>query len=144
MPCLTLHRAPRRGFTLVEMAITLAIVAILAAVAYPSYNSYVTRSRRADAKQSLVELAQRLERYYTERGTYAGATLGGANGIYGDTSPGGFYKLAIATQTADGFTISATPQGTQSGDACATFGYNQLGEQSVGASATLSAAKCWQ
>lgn len=139
------HRAAhRRGFTLVELAITLAVVALLAAVAYPSYNSHMTRARRADAKQALLDVAQRLERYYTERGTYAGATLGGTTGIYPDTSPNGYYTLAIGTQTADGFTISATPQGVQTGDACAAFGYNQLGEQSVSAAATLSAGKCWQ
>lgn len=137
-------RTTRRGFTLVELAIAVAVVALLASVAYPSYNAYVARSRRADAKQAMLDLAQRLERYYTERGTYAGATLGGTDGIYPDVSAGGYYKLAIGTQTADAFTISATPQGAQTGDACAAFGYNQLGEQSVSSAATLSAAKCWQ
>lgn len=137
-------RAPRRGFTLIELAIALVVVALLSAMAYPSYNAYMARSRRADAKQSLLELAQRLERYYTERGTYAGATLGGSNGIYPATSTAGYYTLAIATQTADGFSITATPSGAQTGDACAAFGYNQLGEQSVSSAATLSAGKCWQ
>ncbi|MEK8049628.1 type IV pilin protein [Ideonella sp. DXS22W] len=137
-------RAAGRGFTLIELVIVVAMVAILAAASYPSYHSYVGRTRRADAKQALLELAQRLERYYTERGTYAGATLGGSDGIYPNTSSGGYYTLSIASQSADGFSITATPTGTQSGDACAVFGYNQLGEQSVSAAATLSAGKCWQ
>lgn len=143
-PCTPTSGAPRRGFTLIEMAIVLVVVALLATMAYPSYSAHVARSRRADAKQSLLELAQRLERYYTERGTYAGATLGGSTGIYATSSPAGFYTLAINTQTADAFSITATPTGKQSGDACAAFGYNHLGEQSVGATATLSAGKCWQ
>lgn len=143
-PCNPRSGAPRRGFTLIEMAIVLVVVALLATMAYPSYSAHVARSRRADGKQALLELAQRLERYYTERGTYAGATLGGSSGVYSASSPAGYYTLAIATQTADAFSITATPTGKQSGDACAAFGYNHLGEQSVSSAATLSAGKCWQ
>lgn len=132
----------QRGFTLVELMIALAVLALLAGMAYPAYNEHVARSRRADAKQSLVELAQKLERFYTERGTYVGASLGGS-GLYPGSSRGGYYSLAITAQTADGFTITATPTGAQASDACATFTYNQLGEQGVGPAASLSAAKCW-
>ena len=132
----------QRGFTLVEVMIVVAVISLLAAVAYPSYVNQVAKGRRTDGKQALVELAQKLERFYTERGTYAGATLG-PTGLYPAVSSGGYYALAIDTQTADGFTISATPQGAQASDECAVLGYNHLGEQSVGAGATLSAAKCW-
>lgn len=136
------HRAPARpgGFTLIEMLVVLAMVAILGAVAYPSYVSQVAKGRRADGKQALVEMAQKLERFYTERGTYAGATLG-TGGVYSATSPGGYYTLAIATQTADGFTITAAPQGSQTGDSCGTLGYNQLGDRTVGAGASV--VQCW-
>jgi type IV pilus assembly protein PilE len=136
---------PRRrlqGFTLIEVMIVVAVVALLSAVAYPSYMAQVAKGRRTDGKQALVELAQKLERFYTERGTYAGATLGAA-GVYPAVSGGGYYALAIATQNANGFSITATPQGAQAGDACATLGYNQLGEQTVSGGATLTAAKCW-
>lgn len=136
--------ARRRGFTLIEVCIVLVVVALLSAIAYPSYHGHVARSRRADAKQSLLDLAQRLERFYTERGTYAGATLGGGSGLYPTTSQAGHYTLAIGSQSADGFTITATPTGSQTGDACAAFGYNHLGEQTVSSAATLSAGKCWQ
>jgi type IV pilus assembly protein PilE len=131
-----------RGFTLIEMMIVVAIAALLASVAYPSYLNQVAKGRRADGKQALVELAQKLERFYSERGTYAGATLGNT-GLYPSVSAGGYYTLAIATQTADGFTITATPGGAQAGDACSTLGYNQLGDRSVGGTATLSVAQCW-
>jgi type IV pilus assembly protein PilE len=131
-----------RGFTLIELMVVVAAIAILASVAYPSYRSQITKGRRADGKQALMELAQKMERFYTERGTYAGATLG-STGIYGAVSPGGYYNLAIVTQTADAFSITATPTSAQSDDACATLGYNQLGEQTVSSGATLSAAKCW-
>lgn len=131
-----------RGFTLLELMITVAVIAILAGVAYPSYTSFVAKGRRADAKQALLDIAQRLERRYTERATYAGATLG-TNGIYAEVSQGGYYSLSIREATADGFTITATPRGAQAGDACGTFRYNQLGEQSLGSDASLTAAKCW-
>jgi type IV pilus assembly protein PilE len=140
---MTMLRTNQRGFTLVELMITVAVIGLLSAIAYPSYQQQVAKGRRTDAKQSLLELSQKLERYYTERGTYANATLG-AGGIYPNVSSGGYYSLAITAQSADGFTVRATPVGNQVGDACDSFQYNQLGEQSVGANATMSAVKCWQ
>ena len=138
-PCMT-HT--RRGFTLIELMVVLAVAAILAAVAFPSFQGQVAKGRRADGKQALVELAQKLERFYTERGTFAGVSLGGG-GLYPAVSSGGYYSLAIISQTVDGFTLTATPRGNQAGDACAALGYNHLGDRSVGAGATLSPAQCW-
>jgi type IV pilus assembly protein PilE len=140
---MTMTRQRNRGFTLVELMIALAVVGLLAAVAYPSYQQQVAKGRRTDAKQSLLELAQKMERFYTERGTYAGATLG-SSGLYPDVSSGGYYSLTIVAQNADGFSVRATPRGIQVGDACASFLYNQLGEQSVSSDASITAVKCWQ
>ena len=137
-PCLT-HT--RRGFTLIELMVVLAVAAILSAVALPSYQGQVAKGRRADGKQALVELAQKLERFYTERGTFAGAALGNG-GLYPALSSGGYYSLAIASQSVDGFAITASPRSQQVGDACGSFGYNQLGVQSV-SGATLSTTSCW-
>lgn len=140
---MTMHPKPARGFTLVELMIALAVVGLLSAIAYPSYQAQVAKGRRTDAKQSLVELAQKMERWYTERGTYVGATLG-ATGLFPTVSSGGYYAISISAQTLDGFTIRASPQGSQVGDACASFLYNQLGEQLVSTDASLNAVKCWQ
>ena len=134
--------AALRGFTLIELMVVLAVSAILAGVAYPAYQGQVAKGRRADAKQAMVELAQKLERFYTERGTYAGASLG-AGGVYPAVSLGGYYTLAITSQTADGFVITAAPRGTQAGDACGTYGYNQLGDRTLVSGASLSVAECW-
>ena len=135
-------RRARRGFTLIELMVVLAVAAILSAVAFPSYQSQVAKGRRADAKQALLELAQKLERFNTERGTFAGASLG-SGGLYPLVSSGGYYSLAITSQSADGFTLSAAPRGNQAGDACGALGYNHLGDRSVGAGATLSLDQCW-
>ena len=140
---MTRMRATQGGFTLVELMIAVVVVGLLSAIAYPSYQQQVAKGRRTDAKQSLLELSQKLERYYTERGTYLNAALG-PGGIYPNVSSGGYYSLEITAQSADGFTVTATPQGKQAGDACDAFIYNQLGVQSVGAGATMSAIKCWQ
>jgi type IV pilus assembly protein PilE len=137
----TLRNTAPRGFTLIEMMIVLVVISLLSAIAYPSYASQVAKGRRADAKQALVELAQRLERFYSERATFAGATLGGASGIYGTTSTGGYYTLSIVTQSASGYTIAATPRGAQTGDACGSFRYDQAGNKTV--TSSLPASDCW-
>jgi len=140
---MTMPNLRSRGFTLIELMIAVAVVGLLSALAYPSYQQQVAKGRRADAKQALLELAQKMERFYTERGTYVGAALGNT-GLYPNLSTGGYYDLTITAQTVDGFTVKATPRGAQAGDVCASFLYNQLGEQMVGSDASLSAVKCWQ
>jgi type IV pilus assembly protein PilE len=137
-------RLPRllNGFTLIEVMIVLAVMALLASLAVPSFQAQAARGRRQDGQQALQALAQRLERRYTEMGSYQGATLG-AGGLYPAASGGGHYRLAITDLADHSFRITATPQGVQAGDDCATLTYNQLGEQSVSAGARRPAAQCW-
>lgn len=130
------------GFTLFEVLIALAVAMLLAAAAVPSYQAQVAKGRRVDGQQALMAVAHRLERHYTERGSYRGATLG-AGGLYPAVSGGGLYALAITELTDQRFRIAATPLGVQAGDACGTLVYDQLGESSVGGGATLAAQQCW-
>lgn len=131
----------RRGFTLVEVMIAVAVIGILTAVALPSYRQHVANSRRADARAAILSLAQLMERWYTERGTYVGATVG-ASGIYPSASPQGYYTMSISAQDATTFTISAAPAGAQTGDACGSYTYTQAGTRGVsGGSRTV--AQCW-
>ncbi len=60
----------QRGFTLLELMIVVAIVGILASIAYPAYQDSVMKGRRAEARTALLELMQQQERYMTQRGTY--------------------------------------------------------------------------
>jgi type IV pilus assembly protein PilE len=96
------------GFTLIEMMIVVAIVGILAAIAYPSYMEYVRKSNRAEAKTELLDIATRLQRCYTSFARFDDsancavyADLTDGNGI--DTRGNGFYNIRI-TALAGGST----------------------------------------
>lgn len=130
-----------RGFTLVELMIAVAVVGVLAAIALPSYREYIANARRADGRAGILSLAQAMERWYTERGTYAGATVG-STGIHPNRSSQGYYTLSITVQDATTFTIRAAPAGAQTGDACGSFTYTQAGTRGV-TGGTRGAAECW-
>ncbi len=130
-----------RGFSLIEVMIACAAVAILAAIAYPSYMNSVQKSRRAEAKSALLGAAGQMERYYTERGTYATATLG-SGGVYADRSENSYYTLSLASLTATTYTLRAAPAGAQVGDPCGTMTYNDAGLKDV-TGGSWTASQCW-
>ena len=134
--------AARNGFTLIELMIVVAIVAVLAAIAFPAYQEQIARSRRADAKTVVMENAQFMERFYTQNGTYLNATLP----ILEAPKDAGtkFYDLAFAggQPTATTFTVVATPKGAMTGDACGAFSITQTGFKNV-SGGTRSADECW-
>jgi type IV pilus assembly protein PilE len=129
------------GFTLLEVMIVCVVVAILAAIAYPSYNSSVQKSRRAEAKTALLGVASQMERWSTEKSTYATATLG-ATGVFASHSENSYYNLSLANLTATTYTARAAPTGAQTGDPCGTFTYNEQGIKSV-TGGTWTTAQCW-
>lgn len=132
-----------RGFTLFEVVIVGVIVGILAAIALPSYFSSIQKSRRTDAKSALVGAAGQMERYFTERGTYATATLGTAStDVYPAASENGYYNLSLTNLTATTYTVGAAPTGAQADDPCGTFTYTNQGVKGVtGSSKPVS--DCW-
>jgi type IV pilus assembly protein PilE len=135
-----------RGFTLIELMIVVAILGIIAAVGYPSYLEHVKKSRRAEGMGHLLELADRMERFYSDKGTYAGATLGTTSAnVFVATTDGGHYTLSIGAQDNVAFTISATPtnKSNQDTDKCHTFTMTSLGVKSV-SGGSLSTDDCWK
>ena len=140
------HRK-QQGFTLVELIVTVAIVGILAAIALPSYQNSITKSRRKAAAGCLMEAAQYMERVYTTNLRYdqnAGvATVLPALGCINDLQTiGNFYTFALAggtTQTT--FNLTATPTARQPDGDCGTLGINQRGlKTQTGAGGT---DLCW-
>lgn len=118
-----------KGFTLIEVMIALVIVSILVAIAVPSYQGSVSKSRRSDAQGALMGLAQAMERYYTSNTTYTGAASGGADtgapSIFATQSPidgnTKFYNLTISASSATAYTLQASPIGAQAGDGIMTL-----------------------
>ena len=128
------------GFTLIELMIVIAIIGILASIAYPSYTAYVERGRRSDGQSVLLDLSHRMDQYFSENKSYEGATLTQL-GVK-EISPEGYYTLSIGNLAGNTFTVNATPIGAQSSDSCGTLMINQLGQRGfTGASGSL--ADCW-
>lgn len=88
-----------RGMTLIEILIVVAIVGILAAIAYPSYQQYVIRSARNDAKAALLDAAAREEQFYLDNKTYT-TTLGAGGLNIAATTEGGYYTISVDAATA--------------------------------------------
>lgn len=129
-------RQRSRGFSLTELIVTVAVVAILAAVAIPSYRQYVMRASRADATAALLRLASNQERFYLANNTYADDDeLGEAppDGLGMAGTERGFYELAIEPHEdglAVGYTATATVvDGEDQADDtdCAVFSVNEQG-----------------
>ena len=128
------------GFTLIELMIVVALIAVLAAIVLPSYQDSVRKARRTDARGALTTVAQLLERFNTEKNTYVGATLGTATtDLYKAGSDNGYYTLSLSNLAAGTFTITATPVGGQANDGCGTYTLDQAGTRG----STLPVAKCW-
>lgn len=131
-----------RGVTLLELMIVVVVVGILAAIAYPSYRDQVRKSKRADGKAMLMEVAQGLERCYTRFGRYNNAGCTAANNLP-DLSSEGHYQISATAISATAFTLDATPQGTQADDVeCGVLRLTSTGVQgSQGADADANG--CW-
>lgn len=121
----------QRGFTLIELMIAVVVVAILAAIALPSYRSSVVRSNRADAQQALLVAAQNLERFYATNGAsgYVGSSV---SPTQSPTSGTAVYQLAftagVGNPSANAFVIRATPV---AGGVNANDGYLEIDQQGV-------------
>lgn len=145
----------QQGFTLMELMITVAIIGILTAIAYPNYTAYVQKSRRADAQVALNEIVQRQENYFLRNFSYANSLnqLG-----YVNTSPEGYYSLAMATVTpaacdgsnsnrCESYSVTATPVvgNVQAADnECQSFSLDNRGSRQAKNKDGNSSEQCWR
>lgn len=139
--------ARTRGFTLIELMIVVAVMAILVAIAYPSYQDAVRKGHRGQAKADLVDLAQRAERHRTVNGSYNGFVVAGVDA---QSPRQGVARYTVArtdgSTSPNQFVLKATPTGAQTADVrCKTLTISQAGAKGIEGdpAPTGEATECW-
>lgn len=132
--CRVLNIPASPGFTLIETMIVVAILAILVAVAYPSYADQIRKSRRSEAVSFLMDRAQLLERCFTHFNAYNADGCPDPAG----TTTNGYYAVTVV-RTASTYTLTATPNGDQSFDDCGVFTLDYLGNKTP----IADSDRCW-
>lgn len=140
------------GFTLIELMIVVAVVGVLAGIAYPSYQDSVVKSRRADAKAALLELSTFMERLNTATGCYnagtdkdctppnADAAIPTLPFVVTPKSGTANYDLTV-TATTNAFTLTAAPKSNAPDSKCGSLTLTNTGVKGVTGSGTV--AECW-
>ncbi|WP_088958981.1 type IV pilin protein [Variovorax sp. HW608] len=137
-----MSKPSQRGFTLIEVMIVVMVVAILAAIALPSYQEYMRRGRRAEARAALLQAAQWLERVATARGHYLTELTDFPGSL--QTVPSDSYDIVLVSTSAHAYSLEAQPKNAQAGDKCGSFALNQSGERSLTSpTAPELIAECW-
>jgi type IV pilus assembly protein PilE len=120
------HCRKPSGFTLIELMITVAIIGILAAIAYPSYQQYVLQSRRAEGIAGLLDLQQRIEKWRVNNASYAVCS----NATFACPTSDYYTFVVAANPTATAYSLTATAKSTQTADTgCTPLTLNQNGDK---------------
>lgn len=148
----TTNSAQQTGFTLIELMITVAIAAILVTIAATSYSSSVQKSRRTDARNAIMDIAAREERFLSVSNSYSSTTTDvGYTGAWPQLVSNGYYNVSVQVPdpaqptVTNSYIVTATATGPQLNDtACATFTVNQIGQQTALTSGNvLNTNTCW-
>lgn len=155
----SLRKARASGFTLVELMTVVAIIAILASIAIPSYTSYLARAKRADARTTLLQVTQVLQRFYTANDSFkldrqnnqtdsSSSFLSGLNRSPADGSK--LYDLEFAELSNSSFTVQMTPSpgGGMAADKCGAFTITSTGIRGVLVDGNVGSTdlrdECWK
>jgi type IV pilus assembly protein PilE len=150
----TVGRGQQTGFTLIELMVTIVIATVLIAIAIPSYQSQIRKSRRTDARVAVLDLASREERFLSTANNYSQITTDlGYTGTFPVTIGNGYYTLNVTSPdpafvaaggTTPSFIITATAIGQQLKDSpCRTFTVTHLGTQTATDSSGAATTSCW-
>ncbi len=138
-PSLIAHKF-KSGFTLIELMITVAIVAILAVIALPSYTKYIVASHRTEAQSAMLSLAQYLESKYNASFSYP-AEAGIPASLTAPSNVSAFYTISVNTiEGSQTYTITATPKSTQNDTQCGSLTLNEQGVKGT----STNANGCWK
>jgi type IV pilus assembly protein PilE len=138
------HPNSNAGFTLIEIMITVMIVGILAAVALPTYQDQVAKSRRADAQQVLQQASLFMERFFTEHNSYLKTKAEADIELPVDLQKSGaYYNITISAKTRTSYELTATRAGAMTSDACGNFKLDNNGSRTT-ADGTKPVADCWR
>lgn len=134
-----------QGFTLIELMIVAAIIAIIAAIALPAFTEQVARGRRADAQGVLLESGQWLERYYSTNNNYDAATAFAGSGLLyspkGSTASNANYAITLTVSASfQTYSLTATRANAQANDSCGDYRLNSVGQRTL---VNTTRTDCW-
>ena len=148
-----IHNRPTRknGFSLIEWMFVLAVIAIIAAYAYPSYRESVRKGKRADAVATLTSAAQWMERNFSDSARYDQTSSGSAVALPADiavvpqgaTATQKYYDITLNAVAQTTYTLQAAPTLSMSGDACGTFTLTHTGVKGLSGN-SKPVEECWR
>lgn len=132
----------KTGFTLLELMVTVAIIAVLASIAIPSYQQYILKGRRADGKSAILDVQLAEEKWRTNNITYTSSIV--ADLGLSATSKENYYDMSISGNTGTNYKITATHKGVQVADTkCKTLSIDQDGTKTSTDTANAVSTGCW-
>ncbi len=148
MPCFDPCRA-RRGFTLIELMVAVAVVSVLVAIALPSFFEQLARARRTDVQAALLEDAGYMQHYYASHNAYTDTPAPQLPFTRTPRTGAASYAISVSVPANDptSFVLTAVRAGAMSSDPCGDFTYDNLGQRDLVAgsfAAGRSAVRCWR